>query len=156
MPDTFCSVWIHYVFSTKNREPWVVPAVRARLWPYFAAIAKQCHSMPKCITAPFSPTRDGADLKSYETGAEAPAYFQSASGTRVCSRRLAALGDAGVRRAVNDIVPSRDAPSLNSGRGRGRARHNVGRASSPVRLPKTAWKNVQTPESRSESGSGRN
>ena len=41
MPDTFCSVWIHYVFSTKNREPWVVPAVRARLWPYFAAIAKQ-------------------------------------------------------------------------------------------------------------------
>src|SRR6516225_2903438 len=29
-------------------------------------------------------------------------------------------------------------------RGRGRPRHNVGRASPPVRLPKTAWKNVQT------------
>src|SRR6516165_6602143 len=25
-------------------------------------------------------------------------------------------------------------------RGRGRPRHNVGRASSPIRLPKTAWK----------------
>ena len=49
MPDTFCSVLIHYVFSTKNREPWLVPAVRARLWPYFGAIAKQCDSMPKCI-----------------------------------------------------------------------------------------------------------
>ena len=49
MPDTFSSVWIHYVFSTKNREPWLVPAVRARLWPYFGAIAKQCDSMPECI-----------------------------------------------------------------------------------------------------------
>ena len=28
----------------------------------------------------------------------------------------------------------------NSRRGRGRPRHNVGRATSPVRLPKTAWK----------------
>jgi len=48
MPDTFCSVWIHYVFGTKNREPWLVPAVRARLWPSFGAIAQQCDSMPKC------------------------------------------------------------------------------------------------------------
>ena len=31
------------------------------------------------LTAPFTPTlRAGADLKSYETGAEAPAYFLSA------------------------------------------------------------------------------
>src|SRR5262245_15363152 len=31
------------------------------------------------LTAPFTPTlRDGPDLKSYETGAEAPAYFLSA------------------------------------------------------------------------------
>src|SRR5262249_19248802 len=36
-------------------------------------------------------------------------------------------------------------------RGRGRPRHNVGRASPPVRLPKTAWKNVQTPETASRS-----
>jgi hypothetical protein len=132
MPDTFSSVWIHYVFSTKNRESWLVPAVGASPWPYFGAIAHQCDSMPKCIggvsdhvhlllsasknldtvayissqeehhrtksfreeyvgflrkhgypehllTAPFTrPSGTGADLKSYETGAEAPAYFLSA------------------------------------------------------------------------------
>jgi len=37
------------------------------------------------LTAPFTPTlRDGADLKSYETGAEAPAYFLSAPPGRGC------------------------------------------------------------------------
>ena len=27
MPDTLYSVWIHYVFSTKNRDSWLVPAI---------------------------------------------------------------------------------------------------------------------------------
>jgi putative transposase len=49
VPDTFCSVLIHYVFSTKNREPWLEPAVRAKLWPYLGAIAKQHGSMPRGI-----------------------------------------------------------------------------------------------------------
>ena len=65
MPDTFCSVLIHYVFSTKNREPWLAPAVRARLWPYFGAIAKQCGYSDHLLLASFTPAlRDGVDLKS--------------------------------------------------------------------------------------------
>ena len=32
---------MHCVFTTKNREPWLSPEIRARLWPYFGGIARQ-------------------------------------------------------------------------------------------------------------------
>jgi len=38
---SFASCLIHYVWSTKNREPWLIPDLRERLWPYLGGIAKQ-------------------------------------------------------------------------------------------------------------------
>jgi putative transposase len=38
---SFVSCVIHCVWSTKNREPWLIPDLRERLWPYFGGIAKQ-------------------------------------------------------------------------------------------------------------------
>jgi putative transposase len=41
MPHTFINCYIHYVFSTKNRQPLLSPALRERLYPYFGGIASQ-------------------------------------------------------------------------------------------------------------------
>ena len=38
---SFVSCVIHCVWSTKNREPCLIPDLRERLWPYLGGIAKQ-------------------------------------------------------------------------------------------------------------------
>ncbi len=38
---SFASCLIHCVWSTKNREPWLISDLRERLWPYLGGIAKQ-------------------------------------------------------------------------------------------------------------------
>ena len=40
MGNTYTSLYIHYIFSTKNRLPLIVPEIQDRLWPYMAGIAK--------------------------------------------------------------------------------------------------------------------
>ena len=49
MPDTFARFGSIMFSARRTAKPWLVPAVRARLWPDFGAIAKQCDSTPKCI-----------------------------------------------------------------------------------------------------------
>jgi putative transposase len=39
--NTYTSLYIHYIFSTKNRLPLIVPEIQDRLWPYMAGIAKK-------------------------------------------------------------------------------------------------------------------
>ena len=39
MPQSLASVYLHIVFSTKNRAPLISSDLRARLYPYLAAIA---------------------------------------------------------------------------------------------------------------------
>jgi REP element-mobilizing transposase RayT len=38
---SFTSGLMHCVWSTKEREPWLTPELRKRLWPYLGGIAKQ-------------------------------------------------------------------------------------------------------------------
>lgn len=40
MGNTYTSLYIHCIFSTKNRLPLIVPEMQDRLWPYMAGIAK--------------------------------------------------------------------------------------------------------------------
>ncbi len=40
MADTFTSLHCHVVFSTKNREPWLTPEIRERLFPFLGGIAR--------------------------------------------------------------------------------------------------------------------
>lgn len=41
MPQSFAAAYLHFVFSTKNREPWIEPAWADRLDGYFfGGIAK--------------------------------------------------------------------------------------------------------------------
>jgi putative transposase len=38
---SFNSCLLHCVFSTKERYPWLSPAIRERLWPYLGGIARE-------------------------------------------------------------------------------------------------------------------
>ncbi len=39
MPQSLASVYLHIVFSTKNRTPFITPTLAERLYPYLAATA---------------------------------------------------------------------------------------------------------------------
>jgi REP element-mobilizing transposase RayT len=49
MADTFFSLHVHCVFSTKNREPLLVGETRERLWAFMGGIAKRNGVRPICI-----------------------------------------------------------------------------------------------------------
>ena len=38
---SFNNCLMHCVFSTKERHPWLTPAIRERLWPYLGGIARE-------------------------------------------------------------------------------------------------------------------
>jgi putative transposase len=38
MPQSLSSILIHLIFSTKNREPYITPAIESELHPYMASI----------------------------------------------------------------------------------------------------------------------
>jgi REP element-mobilizing transposase RayT len=40
MSNSYISIYIHAVFSTKNHQPFLTPEMRERLFPYFGGIAK--------------------------------------------------------------------------------------------------------------------
>lgn len=44
MPQSLSSILIHLVFSTKNREPYIIEPVETELHKYLAAIFKACDS----------------------------------------------------------------------------------------------------------------
>ncbi len=44
MSHTYTSAYLHYVFSTKGREPLLTSALRPRVWAYMGGIARD-HSM---------------------------------------------------------------------------------------------------------------
>jgi putative transposase len=49
MADTYASVNIHYVFSTKNRAPFITDGLRERLWAFMGGIARENQMLPRCI-----------------------------------------------------------------------------------------------------------
>ena len=44
MPQSLARVLVHLVFSTKNREPFITPAIEAELHPYMASIFRALKS----------------------------------------------------------------------------------------------------------------
>ncbi|MBT3257312.1 MAG: IS200/IS605 family transposase [Deltaproteobacteria bacterium] len=41
MGNSYISVYIHYIFSTKERLPLILPEIQDRLWPYIGGIARK-------------------------------------------------------------------------------------------------------------------
>ena len=44
MANTYTSLRYHLIFSTKNREPWLVPDIEQRIWAFIGGIAR-AHNM---------------------------------------------------------------------------------------------------------------
>ena len=41
MPHSYVSNFVHYIFSTKQRFPFIDPELESRLWPYMGGIARE-------------------------------------------------------------------------------------------------------------------
>ncbi len=41
MAHSYTSIYVHYVFSTKNRQKIIQPELEKRLWPYMGGIARE-------------------------------------------------------------------------------------------------------------------
>jgi REP element-mobilizing transposase RayT len=44
MANTYTSLFYHFTFSTKDREPWITVDIENRVWPYLGGIARK-HKM---------------------------------------------------------------------------------------------------------------
>jgi len=42
MPQSFCQIYIHAIFSTKGRRRWLDDEIRSRVHAYLATIARDC------------------------------------------------------------------------------------------------------------------
>ena len=49
MANTYASIYIHYVFSTKKREALITEKARERLWAYMGGVARENHMTARCI-----------------------------------------------------------------------------------------------------------
>ena len=46
MANTYTSLFYHLVFSTKNREPWLIPTIKRRVWSYLGGVARTHNVTP--------------------------------------------------------------------------------------------------------------
>lgn len=44
MANTYTSLYYHFIFSTKNREPWITTDIEDRVWAYSGGVAR-AHKM---------------------------------------------------------------------------------------------------------------
>jgi len=44
MANTYTSLHYHFIFSTKNREPWLTPDSEQRIWAFIGGVAR-AHNM---------------------------------------------------------------------------------------------------------------
>ena len=49
MPHSFTHILIHYIFSTKNRQPFLADDIRQRVFSYMGGIARQNNIYPQII-----------------------------------------------------------------------------------------------------------
>ncbi|MBA3938354.1 MAG: IS200/IS605 family transposase [Planctomycetes bacterium] len=49
MPHSLSSIWLHAIFSTKGRRPWLSAEVRARLLPYMMAVLGKSGALVRAI-----------------------------------------------------------------------------------------------------------
>ncbi len=42
MPQSFCQIYVHIIFSTKNHQRWLSDAIRSRVHAYIATLSRDC------------------------------------------------------------------------------------------------------------------
>jgi len=58
MAHSICEVYLHVVFSTKNRMPWILPEIEDRVFPYLGGVARR----KKVVTLSINGTKDHVHL----------------------------------------------------------------------------------------------
>jgi REP element-mobilizing transposase RayT len=46
MANTYSQIYLHFVFSTKNRQPLITPDIEQRVWAYIGGVAKHHQIVP--------------------------------------------------------------------------------------------------------------
>jgi hypothetical protein len=67
MANTFCSLKIHCIFSSKERALMLNPELRERLWPFLGGIAKQNGITPRCIGGGCRPRSSAAVMANHSS-----------------------------------------------------------------------------------------
>ncbi len=49
MANTYTQIYLHIIFSTKDRIDWIRPDIEPRIWEYLGGIAKNHKMRPKVI-----------------------------------------------------------------------------------------------------------
>ena len=49
MPQSLAAIYVHLIYSTKNRQPWIEPAIEEELRKYHAGILKNLESPLICM-----------------------------------------------------------------------------------------------------------
>jgi REP element-mobilizing transposase RayT len=49
MPSSYSALWYHAVFATKDRRPWLEPALRGLMHAYLGGIAREFHGVCRAI-----------------------------------------------------------------------------------------------------------
>lgn len=49
MPGTYTNIVLHFVFSTKRRDPWITPDLEPRLFPFIGGIIRDEQGSLLCI-----------------------------------------------------------------------------------------------------------
>jgi len=49
MANTYTCLYYHVIFSTKNRERWIMADIQTRVWSYLGGIAREHHLVPLTI-----------------------------------------------------------------------------------------------------------
>ena len=82
MANTYTSLHYHFIFSTKNREPWISPEVEQCIWEYLGGIARQ-NDMKALQVAGITCGVDGSSVATRRSnpcvpnpGVETPGYHR--------------------------------------------------------------------------------
>lgn len=79
MANSYLQVYVHYVFSTKNREPLINPGMENELWKYMAGVARSNNLNPVIINGTEDHTHLLISLPSTITIAKAIQQIKGAS-----------------------------------------------------------------------------
>jgi putative transposase len=79
MSHSYSICLMHYVFSTKNREPTITPELQSRLWPYLGGLARERNAGPLAIGGIDNHVHILVDLPATITIAKAAQEFKALS-----------------------------------------------------------------------------
>ncbi len=102
---------LHIVFSTKNRQPWLTPDLRARVFPYITGIIKELRGKVYTINGMYDHTHIFCEFPPVIATSDAVRVVKTNSSKWIHDERLCAefrwqkgFGSFGIGRTEKDMV----------------------------------------------------